>query len=353
MKRYLPTTLILLTLLLTGLLAAACGDDDDATSTPTQAAATATATVTSTPEPDQVTFMAGFKPQANLPFVGVYVAKEKGFFAENGVDVDVQHVTTPGDNYPLLASGTVQFSTSDASELLNKRAGDPPLPIVSIALIGQTGQQGFAVLADSGIETPADWAGKTAGYKGSTVTPDYLEILKANNISRDSVQEVRVGFDPQVLTQGQVDIYPVFLSNEPDTLKRLGFETKLFTAADYGAPTLGLTYTATEDYIAENPDIVSRFVKAALEGIAWADEHRDEAIDIVLQYGPGEDRDHQRYMLDTELQMAKQGQAAANGIGFQTLAQWQALYDYQQEFGGIQGTLDDVSTAFADFQPSQ
>lgn len=344
MKRYLPA---LLALLLTALALSACGDDDD--TAPTDAAVTGT--VTSTPKPDKVTFMAGFKAQANLPFVGAYVAQEKGFFAANGLDVDIQHVSTPGDNSPLLAAGTIQFSTSDASELLNKRAGDPPLPIVSIALIGQTGQQGFAVLADSGIETPADWAGKTAGFKGSTVTPDYLEILEANGVDRDSIEEVRVGFEPQVLTEGQVDIFPVFLSNEPDTLDRLGYPTKVFTAADYGAPTLGLTYTATEDYIAENPDVVRRFVRAALEGIAYADDHRDEAIDIVLQYAQGADREHQRFILDTELEMAKRGEAAANGIGYQTPDQWQALHDYQVQYGGIPKALDDVSKAFGNFQP--
>jgi ABC-type nitrate/sulfonate/bicarbonate transport system substrate-binding protein len=345
MKRYLPA---LLALLLAALALAACGDDDDAA--PTDAAVTGTATATA--KPDKVTFMAGFKAQANLPFVGVYVAQEKGFFAANNLDVDIQHVTAPGDNYPLLAAGTVQFSTSDAGELLNKRAGDPALPIVSIALIGQTGQQGFAVLADSGIETPADWAGKTAGFKGSTVTPDYLEILEANGVDRDSIEEVRVGFEPQILTEGQVDIFPVFLSNEPDTLDRLGYPTKVFTAADYGAPTLGLTYTATEDYIDENPDIVRRFVKSVLEGIEYTITHRDEAIDIVLEYANGADREHQRFILDTELDMTKQGDDETYVIGCQTLDQWQALHDYQVQYGGIPKALDDVSKAVGDFDCS-
>ncbi len=342
MKRYLPALLALLL----ALLVLSCGDDDD------EAARDPSPSATPSAEPDKVTFMAGFRAQANLPFVGAYVAKEKGFFAENRLDVEIQHVATPGDNYPALAAGTIQFSTADASELLNKRAGDPPLPIVSIALIGQTGQQGFAVLEDSGIESPVDWTGKTAGYKGATVTPDYLAVLQANGVARDSVTEVRVGFEPQILTEGQVDIFPVFLSNEPDTLARLGFPTRVFTAADYGAPTLGLTYTATEEYVAENPDIVRRFVRAVLQGIAYADENRDEAIDIVLQYAEGADREHQRFMLDTELTMAKDGEAADNGIGYQSIEQWQALHDYQVEHGGIPRALDDVSKAFADFQPA-
>lgn len=333
MRRWLiPLTALLL---LTAAISA-CGGDDNAAST------------TPTPDPVSVTFMAGFKPQADLPFVGAYVAKDKGFFAAEGLNVDIQHVTTPGDNFPLLASGRVQFSTADASEVLNHRAGDPSLPLVSVALIGQTGQQGFAVLANSGIQTPADWVGKTAGYKGDTVAPDYLAILAANQINRSTITEVRTGYDPQVLAEGQVDIYPVFLANEPDTLSRLGYPTKLFTAADYGAPTLGLTYVATQDYVQQNPDVVRRFVKAALQGIDYADQHRDEAIDIVLEYAPEEDRAHQRYMLDTELAMAKTGAAQLGGIGQQTQEQWQKLHDYLVQYGAIPHALPDVASVFTD-----
>jgi ABC-type nitrate/sulfonate/bicarbonate transport system substrate-binding protein len=343
LKRYLPALLVLM---LAAVAFASCGDDDEASPSSTESGSPTQA------ELDKITFMAGFKAQANLPFVGVYVAKEKGFFAEQNLDVDVQHVTTPGDNFPLLASGRVQFSTSDAAELLNHRAGDPSLPLVSIALIGQTGQQGFAVLAGSGINTPEDWPGKTAGYKGATVPPDYLAILEATGVDRSSITEVRTGFDPAVLTEHQVDIWPVFLSNEPDTLRRAGYETKLFTAADYGAPTLGLTYVTTEDYAAENPDIARRFVAAALEGISYARDHRDEAIDIVLQYAPGADRDHQRFMLDTELDMAEKGVAPTGGIGYQVLGQWQALRDYLVQYNAIPGALPDIAKAFTvDFLP--
>lgn len=324
-------------MMLVATVFAACGDDDDGLR--------AVDTTSSGSPLVHVTFMAGFKPQANLPFVGAYVAKDKGFFAEEGIDVDIKHVTTPGDNYPLIAAGAVQFSTADASDLLNRRASDPPVPIVSIALIGQTGQQGFAVLESSDIESPTDWAGKTAGYKGDAVPPDYLAILAANNVDRSSISEVRTGFNPAVLSEGQVDIYPVFLSNEPDILDTLGYPTKVFTAADFGAPTLGLTYVATEDYIAQNPETVSKFVRAALRGIEYADQNRDEAIQIVLGYAPTEDPAHQRFMLDTELDMAKRGAAVQSGIGYQTMDQWQELHDYLVEYDVIEA-MDDLAKAF-------
>jgi len=302
---------------------------------------------TSPGPPEKVTFMAGFKPQANLPFVGAYVAQTKGFFAEQNLDVDIKH-STPGENFRFLAAGEVQFSTADAATILERRSADPPLPIVSIALIGQKGQQGFAVLADSGIQSPKDWAGKTAGYKGSKPTPDYLAILAHEGIDPSAVQEVRVGFEPQILTERKVDIFPVFLSNEPDTLRRLGYQVKLFEGADYGAPTLGLTYVATEKFINEKPEVVLRFLKAVLKGIQYAASNRQETVDIVLQFAPQEDRAHQQYMLETELQAALLGQAYQNGIGWQTAEQWKALHDFLVQYEGISGALPDPTAAFTD-----
>lgn len=342
--RYLATLPIICLLL---VAAVACGDDDGGTTTGDGTTTPAPANG-ETPTPDRITFMPGFKPQANLPFVGAYVADKKGFFAEENLDVEIQHVTTPGDNFRFLATGRVQFTTADASALLEHRSSDPPLDLVSIALIGQRGQQGFAVLADSGIESPEDWAGKTAGYKGSQVTPDYLAILGAAGVDRDSIQEVRVGFEPQILTEGRVDIFPVFVSNEPDTLRRLGYETRVFEAADFGAPTLGLTYVTSSEYIEDHPDIVERFLRAVLKGIQYAGENRDEAVDIVLEFAPEEDPEHQRYMLDTELEMARNPGADVDLPGWQTWEQWQRLHDFMVRYSALSSPLPDVNDAFTD-----
>jgi len=301
-----------------------------------------------TSELTKLTFIAGFKPQANLPFVGAYVAQEKGFFAEQGLDVKILHSSTSGENVRFLIANQAQVTTADAAVILERRSGDPSVPIVAVALIGQRGQQGFAVLADSGIETPKDWEGKTAGYKGSKPTSDYLAILEANDVDQDKIRDVRVGYEPQVLTEGQVDILAVFISNEPDTLRRLGYDVRVFEPADYGVPALGLTYVVTEDYLADNPDVIERFLKAALKGIYYARDNVDEAVDIVLQYAPEADPDHQRYMLETELDAALTDLTEASGIGWMTDQQWQNLYDMLTRFEALSGPLEDLSAAYTD-----
>ena len=320
-------------------VAAGCGDYDGS-GTPTSSAPT-------TAPADKVTFMTGLKHQANLPFAGAYVAQEKGFFAEENLDVTIRDVATPGDNFRFLATNEVQFTTADSQVLLERRAGDPSIDMVSVALIGQRGQQGFAVLKDSGIASPKDWAGKTAGYKGAQVTPDFLAILAAEGVDRSTINEVKIGFDPKILTEKQVDIFPVFISNEPDTLRILGYETTVFEAADYGAPTLGLNYVAMREYIDANPDIAQRFVRAALKGIDYADQNPAEAIQIVLKYAPTANDAHELFTLQTELAAAKTGEAEANGtIGWQTKEQWQKLHDFLVQYGALTAPLDDVAAAF-------
>jgi len=184
-------------------------------------------------------FMAGYKPQANLPFVGAYVAQEKGFFAAEGLAVTIEHSAGGGEHLQLLVAGKVQVTTQDAAVLLKRRA-DPGLPLVSIALIGQRGQQAFVALADSGIESPRDWAGRQVGYKGAP-PPDLFAIMDAAGVDQSRVELVNVGFDPRTLTEGLIDVYPVFKSNEPDLMRSWGFELNQWEAADYGVPTLGLT----------------------------------------------------------------------------------------------------------------
>ena len=297
-----------------------------------------------TPEPDAMVFMAGYRPQADLPFVGVYVAQEKGYFAAEHLTVDIQHSAGHGQHLQFLVAGKVDVTTQDAAVLLKRRA-DPGLPLVSIALIGQRGQQAFAALADSGLETVGDWREHTVGYKG-TPPPDLLALLHAAGLTEDDVQLVNVGFDPRVLAEGQVDVYPVFNSNEPYLLRKWGYEIREWSAADAGLPSMGLTYVTTENEIAQHSERLARFMRASLRGIAYAEQHPDEAVDIVMKYaGPETDRDHMRFMLDTELRDAHSSLTDAHGIGWQTAEQWQALEDELLQYHALAAPVD-VSQVF-------
>lgn len=286
-------------------------------------------------KPFAMTFMAGYKPQANLPFVGVYVAKEKGFFAQRGLDVTIEHSPGKGEHVQLLVAGKVQVTTMDAATILQRRA-DAELPVVSIALVGQKGQQAYAALKSAGMVTPKDWQGKNVGFKGSP-PPDLYALLAAAGVDAAKVNLVNVGFDPRVLVEGQVDVYPVFKSNEPYLLQSWGSELMLWDAADFGVPTLGLAYVSSEQIIGEHPAELAQFLSAALQGIEYAAAHRDEAVEIVMKYaGPETDAAHMKYMLETELKDAQ----SPGGFGWQSLEQWQGLASMLQKNSALKDGVD-------------
>ncbi len=288
--------------------------------------------------------MAGFKPQANLPFVAAYVAQEKGFFADQDLDVEIKHASS-GEHLKLLLAGDVDVTTAAAASVL-KRRSEPDVPIVAIALFGQRGQQAYMALKESGINTVEDWEGKTFGYKIS-VPPDYEAMLQAKEVDRSTIKEVNAGFDPRVLTEGRVDVLAVFKSNEPNVVRNLGFEVNVWDPADFGVPTMVLTYIVRTDFAGSDPDLVTRFLKATLKAVRYASDNKDEALDIVAKYAEGEDRDHQRFMLETELTDAVSAVTVDRGLGWMTGDQWEALYQHLHDFGALPRPFD-YRTAFTD-----
>jgi len=291
-----------------------------------------------------VRFMAGYKPQANLPFVAVYVAQANGYFAEQGLQAEITHATGQGEHLKLLLQGTLDVITASADEVLARRAD--ALPVVAIAVLGQRDQRAYAVLDSSPIRSLKDWEGRTVGFKVEPA-PDYLAMLSAAGVDRGRIQEVPVGFDPRLLAAGKVDVYPVFESNEPDTLQRLGAPVRLFRPDDFGVPGLGLTFETRQALLGSDPDLLARFLKATLHGVEWARANREAATDIVMQWAPQEDRAHQRAMLDVELDMAESAVTQSRGLGWASRDQWQTFHDSLLRFGGLKGSVA-VDAAFND-----
>lgn len=301
-------------------------------------------------DPKHLTFMAGFIPQANLPFVGVYVADREGFFADEGLEVEIQHSAGGGEHLQLLVAGEVHVTTQDAAVVMQRRA-DPGLPLVSIGLVGQTGQQAYVALQESGISTIEDWEGQRIGFKG-TPPPDLFALLDAAGLEESDVELINVGFDPRVLTEGQIDVYPVFKSNEPDTLSKLGFDLVMWDAAEYGIPTLGLTYVTSEQILDEESDALAAFMRAVLRGIEFAEEDIEGALDAVMVHaGEEADREHQRFILETELAEARGEVTREHGLGYQTLEQWQSLADLLITYDALPEGFDASSSFTVEVLP--
>lgn len=331
--------------LILGAVVASCSNASAPRTAPTTGAssgapATSGPAASPTPysPPRKVTFMAGFRPQANLPFVAVYLAKSKGFFAEEGLDVDIQH-SSGSEHLRLILEKKIDFTTGTAAQVVRRRYED--LPLRAVALFGQRGDQGYVVRADSGIKGPADFRGKRVGFKSGVVPTELKAMLAAAGVPESDVKLQAVGFDARVFTEGQVDVFPVFISNEPFAIRKTGLQVNVLDPQDFGVATLGLTLLAHEDSIRDDPEFVRRFLRATMRGALYAAAHVDEGVQATLAYANGADPEAQRFLLETDLATAKR----TDGMGRADLGQWRALEEVMRRYDVIDRPVD-VATAW-------
>ncbi|MBM3140362.1 MAG: ABC transporter substrate-binding protein [Chloroflexi bacterium] len=302
-------------------------------------ASRAAATPTATPKRTEITFMAGFRAQANLPFVAAYVADAKGFFAEEGLRVQIQHSSGQDEHLKLLLDDKVQFTTGTAAQLLRRR--EDKLPVTGVALFGQRGDQAYVTRADSGIRGPADFKGRSVGFKAGVIPAELEAMLASVGLITKDVKTQAVGFDPRVFIEGQVDVYPVFINNEPYTIRKAGVAINVIDPANFGVPTLGVVFLANDRTVRDDPELVRRFLRATLRAAAWAERNVDEAVQITLKWAPGADAEHQRFLLTTDIENARR----ADGIGRADVAQWRALQSVLRRYGVLESDAD-LSGAF-------
>jgi ABC-type nitrate/sulfonate/bicarbonate transport system substrate-binding protein len=325
------------------VLAVGCTPAATPTTAPTTAAtsAPATAAPTQPAELQPVTFMAGFRAQGNISFVAVYVAKEKGFFEQLGLDVTVEHAGPgTGEHYQRLAGKTAQFITNPAETHVGQVMESDP-PFRSVVLFGHKGDHAIMYYDDGTITELADLEGKKLGFKGF-VSPWVHSMLSQVGLDESKVEMVAVGFDPRVIlpdfAEGRVDAVTVFKSNEPNIMRSAGYPIGVFNPEDYGANFLGQTYMTHEDIIRDDPEMVRSFVRATMRALEYILDpaNATEITDIVMKYAGAEaDRAHMEYMWQTEAQYVTAPSTEEVGLGYASDEEWQAMMDIMVEFGTI------------------
>jgi ABC-type nitrate/sulfonate/bicarbonate transport system substrate-binding protein len=269
----------------------------------------------------------GFRIQANPSTAAIVIAKDQGYYAQEGLDVSWD-VSNDQTSIRLIAAGQYQAGSLGGPGTLIDMVNEG-LPVKSISIINQEGSRTFAVKADSGIKRPKDLEGKTVGYKVS-FWPEYLAMLAYDKVDRSKIKEIEVGYSSIELKDGTVDMLPVFKSNEPYTIKNtLGVDISYIDPKDFGYPTFGTALIANSDYIKSNPDQMTGFLKATLKGLQFYLDNRQQALDIVQKYGPKEvSPELNGFIYDVEAPQATAGIAKTMGLGYQTRDQWQHEVDF-------------------------
>lgn len=251
----------------------------------------------------KVTFMPQWTPQTQ--FAGYYVARDKGFYAEEGLDVDIIHLGASSTESVLdvLKSGTAQIVGQQLLQAVVARADGTPI----VNILQLTQKSGLMCVSREPISKPEDLDGKRIGKwrQGYSEFCDIMEMSKGIYI--DWIPFVQ-GINLYVF--GAVDATLCYSFSEYISLQMaMGDipEGQIIRFSDFGynVPEDGL-YTL-DDYYDSNKDVVDKFVRASKRGWDYARTHRDEAVEITYRYI---DKGHivtnlatQRRMLDEYLDL--------------------------------------------------
>lgn len=219
----------------------------------------------------------------NEEFAGEFYAYENGYYDEAGFG-EVTGIAGPDTGVAKLLSGSVQVALSDAASVGAAVAEqDAPLKI-----IGATFQKNpFTILSltDGGdIQTPEDLIGKKIGVQDSNASV-FAALLAANDIDPSEVEIVPVDFDPTPLINGEVDGFMAYLTNEAITVEMAGYPVTNLAYAENGLPYVAETFTVTDQYLAENRDLLKAFLIAEIKG--WTDtftEPVEDTVSLVTDY---------------------------------------------------------------------
>jgi NitT/TauT family transport system substrate-binding protein len=284
-------------------------------------------------------FLFGFTVQAN-PSMPVIVAKELGYYKEEGVDISWDFTT---DSTSIRLIGSNQYNAGSVSDVLTvANFVKQGIPLVAMVQQGQDSARVFAVKQGSPIKRPKDFEGKKVGVKPGAPWTEYLAMLAFDKVDRSKITEVPVGFSSVELKDGLVDVLPTFIGNEPFVLKtQLNTPVDLIYPRDFGAPLVGTTMVANKDFIKNNRDAMVRFLKATMKAQEYFIANKAETVQMAVQYGgTATTRAQHEYIYD----ISQKDMQHPNGVGWIDKAKWQANLDIITSLGLIKDPpkIDDL-----------
>ena len=252
-------------------------------------------------------------------FAGNYVANEKGFYADEGLKVNLVPFSFEEPTIDAVANGEAVFGIIGSDKLILARAKGKP--IKAFAVIYKINPVCAYSLKKSGILKPNDLIGKTVGLSlGTDIDTIYLAMLNKLGINRSQINEITIGYSADELLNGTTDVSTGYIINEPHQAIEAGYEVNTILMANYGANTYADVLFATEDTINNNPELVEKFLRATLKGWQYAIENEEEAVDITLKYAAGRTKSHEAYMLSNSIPLIHAGNAY---IGWMEKSEWE------------------------------
>lgn len=287
----------------------------------------------------------------NVQFAPLYVAIEKGFYSEEGLDVEMDY-NMETDSVALLGAGELQFAIVSGEQVLLGRAQE--LPVVYVMAWYKDYPVGVASLADAGIKSPQDLRGKRVGIPGlyGASYIGFKALLNAGGLEEQDVSLDTIGFTQvESLASGIEDAVVVYISNEPIKLASEGYDVNTLESADYISLVANGLVTS-EAVIESNPDLVHAMVRGTLKGIQYTIDHPNEAFTISEKHvenlaalSPAE-KEVQRQVLDASITLYQY-----DPLGYSQPEAWENMQNLLLQMDLLRSPVD-LGGAFSnDFLP--
>ena len=279
---------------------------------------------------EKITFVLDWTPNTN--HTGLYVAQEKGYFEEAGLEVEI--VQPPEDGAEVLvASGKAQFGVSFQDSMAAALVGENALPISAVAAVIQHNTSGIISRKGEGMDTPKGMEGHNyATWNGPIELATLEQVVEKDggDFSKIELIPSTVTDEVSALKTKSVDSIWIFYGWAGVKTELEGLETDYFAFADidpvfdYYTPVL----ISGNEFLEEKPDTAKAFLAAIAKGYEFAMEHPDEAAEILCKANPELDKElvkaSQKYLADKY-------QADAEKWGYIDETRWNNFYNWLNE----------------------
>lgn len=344
--------LVLLSLVLT-IIIAGCGGTNNVNNTAATEAASPTAAPTTEPtveptpeakEPVDVKVVLNWF--AKTEHGGLFAAQQHGIYTEEGLNVTIEQGGPQVSSIQIVASGKADFGLAHADQILLAR--EQGIPIVAIATTFQISPQSI-MFHEGAVKDFADLNGRTVFIQQGQ---PYWEYLKYT-YKLDKAKEVAYTGQHANFISDKTSASQSFVTGEPYAVEEQGIPVDTLLVADSGyQPYAAVIYT-TEKFIKENPEAVKAFVSGTVKG--WADYKETFAeIDPYIRtintaLTPGE----MTFAEEKQTEFIFGHDATEHGVGYMTEERWTTLMDQLVEIGVLKGKLDVKSAFTTDFLPAK
>jgi NitT/TauT family transport system substrate-binding protein len=217
-----------------------------------------------------------------------FLGKERGYFEQEGIDLDIQEGRGSGVTVQAVAAGTAQFGYADVPTMIKAAAKGAPVIAIGVAL--QTSPMSVMGFADKNIKTPADIKGKiVAVTPGDSMSQIWPLFLKKTNLKDTDFQQVAGDAQTKLnaVINGQADLLLGYVMDQAiklqDATKKTIYPIRF---ADYGVNLVSSGIIVNKEFLKKNPDLVKRFLRAATRSLEEAAKNPEAAVDAMLKANP-------------------------------------------------------------------